>query len=316
MLPGGDVGQLRLPAPIEAAQGAQPEHTRGAPRAGEGCAGPWVSLGTPAGGGPGRPGRGEGQASGKGLGRGSPEGGQPARQGVGVITGPKAGHRRVQGWQPLQAQSPRDPLPSPWSWLPGHVRRAVTQDPSQVGHAAATVWRVSIISDEGALTITSLRPLPDTCTQALAAHWSSKAPCTGRVLCPGAVQADGTDAPLLCPHSPPHWWRPWVWREDPCPRPGRRPSCLQPPSSSRFSRGPGLGERGATGRDAPALDWVYPLTKATQGSTHPVGWCRKLQSEDGRTQLAQGQQNSEGRKERGGEGEGRKRSWGEATKRQ
>ena len=244
----------------------------------------------------------------EGPGQGEP-GGRPARQAGCGSRHWAAGHRRVQGWQPLQAPSPRDPLPSPWSWLPGHVPRAVTQDPSRVGHAAATVLRVSIIFDEGALTITSHRPLPDTCTQALAAPWSSR-PCTGGVLCPGAVQADGTDAPLLRPHSPPHWWRPWVWREDPRPGPDAPASCLQPPSSSRFSRGPGLREGGATGRDVPRPGLGLPGHQGHPGQHPPCRMVQEAAVERGKDSTRPRSAELRGKKGTGRGGGGRKRSWG------
>lgn len=172
-------------------------------------------------------------------------------RGAGVIIGPKAGQR-------LQVPGPRDP-PA----LPGHVRRAVTQDPSRVEHAAATVLRVSVISDQGALTVTLHRPLA-------AAHSCSEAPCTGRGFAPVLLRAGGTDAPLLRPHSPPHWWTPWVWREDPRPRPGcSLPSRLQSPSCPRFSRGPSPGEDGATGREAPRPGLGPPGHQGRPGQHHP-----------------------------------------------
>nr|CAI9704864.1 unnamed protein product [Rangifer tarandus platyrhynchus] len=177
-------------------------------------------------------------------------------RGAGVITGPKAGQR-------LQVPSPRDPSAPALVLSSGHVQRAVTQDPSRVEHAAATVLRVSVISDQGALTVTLHRPLA-------AAHSHSEAPCTEalRLRCCG--QAGQT--PLRCaPTAHPTGGRPGCGGKTPARGPDApSPPTCSPPPPLGSSGGPAPGRMVPQAGKPPVLDWVYPVTKATQGSTiHP-----------------------------------------------
>lgn len=297
MLSGDDGGQLRSSAQIEAAQGAQPEHTQGAqeahpPRASE-------ALGQP-----GDPSRGRSQESRqRGDWKDKPLGGAGAgeeagralwgprgagrvvtlpgrsggvqtegarHRGAGVITGPKAGQR-------LQVPSPRDPSVPALVLSSGHVQRAVTQDPSRVEHAAATALRVSVISDQGALTVTLHRPLA-------AAHSHSKAPCTEalRLCCCG--QAGQT--PLHCtPTAHPTGGRPGCGGKTPA----RGPDAPSPPPAAPLLPSVHQGAQPQGGwchRQGSPPSWTGSTRSPRPPRAAPPTldrWSRKLKSKEGRT---------------------------------